>query len=204
MAGNGGLAVLEREHADIEDLFEKVSDPGTNRRKVLQEILKRISTHIAVERAVFYPVVTDRGLGGPETAQRLKGDYEEMERLLILIERRKVNSPDMPDLVTELRDRFVDHNREFDERVKPGCMSALSPEELDDLNQKMRSADDVILSHPHPHLLSLGPISRFTTRLAARFDQVRDRTVNNRAMAHGSDGESGNVPTDDGRADGRA
>jgi hypothetical protein len=190
MAGNGGLDVLEREHADIEELFEKVSDPDANRRKVLQEILKRTSTHIAVERAVFFPVVSDKGLGGPETAEKLKQDYDEMERLLVLIQRRKVNSPDMPELVTELRDRFIDHNREFSEHVKPGCMSTLSPAELEELNEKMQSADDVILSHPHPHLLSLGPISRFTTRLAASFDRLRDRTVDNLVMPHGTDADS--------------
>jgi molybdopterin converting factor small subunit len=198
MAGNGGLGVLEKEHADIEELFERVSDPDANRRKVLQEILKRISTHIAVERGVFYPVMTDKGFGGPEAAQKLKDDYEEMERLLVLIERRKVNSPDIPQLVTELRDRFIDHNREFAERVKPDCMSDLSPEELQDLDERMASADDVILSHPHPHMLALGPISRLTTRLAASFDRLRDRTVDNRMMPHdrgderdGNDSRSG-------------
>ena len=48
MAGNGGLGVLEREHADIEELFEKVSDPDANRRKVLQEILKRPSSPLSM------------------------------------------------------------------------------------------------------------------------------------------------------------
>lgn len=46
--------------------------------------------------------------------------------------------------------------------------------------EKITAADDMVLSHPHPHLLSLGPLATVTTRLASRFDRLRDRTVNNR------------------------
>ena len=49
----------------------------------------------------------------------------------------------------------------------------------DYLNQ-MGGAEKVILSHPHPHLLALGPVYHWTTRLASAWDGVRDRTVRNR------------------------
>lgn len=186
MAMQRGLGVLEREHSDIESLFDEVSDPGVNRPKVLQDIMKRLATHIAVEQAVFFPVVTERHLCADGTAEALKGEYEEMERLLILIERRKVNSPDIPSLVTELKDVFSAHTERFAGEIRPAALAEMSPEDLAELDQKMESADEVILSHAHPHMLSLGPISRFTTRLASKFDSLRDRTVNNRTMAHGS------------------
>jgi hypothetical protein len=56
----------------------------------------------------------------------------------------------------------------------------LGSAELEELGVKMRSAENVILSHPHPHLLALGPVYHWTTRIASSLDRVRDRTVRNR------------------------
>ena len=193
MEAKGGLEVLDRDHADIGGMFEKVGEPEANRGKVLQDLVKRISTHVAVERAELFPVVSQKGLGGPEASEALERDYKEIERLLVLIERRKLNSPDMPDLVNDLWRNFEDHGREFSNRIAPALESTLSADELAELNQKMESARKVILSHPHPHMLSLGPVSRFTTRMAAVFDRIRDRTVDNRMMPHGRDGGAGNA-----------
>jgi hypothetical protein len=186
MAGQGALGVLDREHAGIDELFEKVSSPEENRGQVLNELVQRIATHIAVERGVFYPVVTEKELGGPEAVQTLERDYKEMERLLVLIERRKINSPDMPDLVTDLKTAFEEHRRQFTENISPASEELLSPDERAELEEKMNSAADVIVTHPHPHMLSLGPVSRLTTRLAVVFDRLRDRTVDLRMMPHRS------------------
>lgn len=182
MAEKSGLGVLDHEHEGISRLFDAVSDPDADRIEVLFDITRRMAAHISVEQSVFEPVVRDRQLGGPETADGLNEDYHEMQRLLVLIERRKVNSPDIPQMVKELKDIFDRHTRRFSESISGDATAHLSPEELDELRHRMENADEMILSHPHPHLLSLGPISRFTTRVAARFDRLRDRTVRNRYL----------------------
>lgn len=182
MAEQSTLGVLDLEHEGISRLFEEVSDPEAHRTEVLFDITRRLAAHVAVEQSVFEPLARDREIIGPETADGLKDDYHEIERLLVLIERRKLNSPDIPQLVTELKDIFEGHVKRFSESINSRAATALSPEELRELRERMESADETILSHPHPHLLSLGPISRFTTKLAARFDGLRDRTVRNRYL----------------------
>lgn len=182
MAEDSALGVLDFEHEGISRLFEDVSDPQAHRSEVLFDITRRLAAHVAVEQSVFLPLAREREIVGPDTADELKDGYHEMERLLVLIERRKVNSPDVPQLVTELKDVFEAHVRRFSDSINERAASALSGEELRDLRQRMETADATILSHPHPHLLSLGPISRFTTKLVARFDQLRDRTVRNRYL----------------------
>jgi hypothetical protein len=99
---------------------------------------------------------------------------------MVLAERRKANSPDMPNLVTEMMDLTEEHIARTQQVLIPGLEHALTAEERADLGSQIDRADTVITTHPHPHLLSLGPISRWTTRLAARFDRLRDRTVDNR------------------------
>lgn len=182
MADNPGLGVLDHEHEGISRLFEAVSDPDADRIEILFDITRRMAAHISVEQSVFEPVVRERGIGGPDMADGLNQDYHEMQRLLVLIERRKVNSPDIPQMVTELRDVFDRHTRRFAETISGGAADQLTADELDQLRHRLENADETILSHPHPHLLSLGPISRFTTRVAARIDRMRDRTVRNRYL----------------------
>lgn len=191
MAEQRALGVLDFEHEGISRLFDEVSDPEADRVEVLFDITRRLAAHISVEQSVFLPVARDREIGGPDMAEQLEQDYHEMQRLLVLIERRKVNSPDIPQLVTELKDVFEDHTRRFSESIRGGATDTLSPDELGRLRNRLENADEMILSHPHPHMLSLGPISRLTTRIAARFDKLRDLTVRNRYVpSSGSDREA--------------
>ena len=190
MADQCDLGVLDFEHEGISRLFDQVSDPDADRIEILFDITRRLAAHISVEQSVFLPVARDREIVGPGMADSLAEDYHEMQRLLVLIERRKMNSPDIPDLVTELKEIFGNHTRRFTESISGRAADQLSDGELADLRERMESADGTILSHPHPHLLSLGPISRLTTRLAARFDRMRDQTVRNRYVPpSGSDRE---------------
>jgi hypothetical protein len=182
MEADRTLGVLDFEHEGINRLFDDVSNPDADRPEVLLAITRRLAAHIAVEQSLFLPVVRDRGLGGPDMPDGLETEYHDMQRLLVLIERRKVNSPDMPQLVTDLKDVFGAHIRRFSECLCGEVTERLTADELDELRDRMEGADETILSHPHPHLLSLGPVSRMTTRLVARFDRLRDRTVRNRYL----------------------
>jgi hypothetical protein len=178
--GENALDVLAREHDDIRVLFARVRDPDGDRISAWLEAVKQVATHVAVERTFLYPLIKRQGVGTPDLADQLRHDYARMEHLLVLTERRKVNSPDMPDLVTELLDVFERHENRCTTLLIPTMRQHMSDVELEDLGEKMRGAENVILSHPHPHLLALGPVYRWTTRLASRWDRVRDRTVRNR------------------------
>ena len=172
--------MLAREHRDLRDLFTRVWDPDGDRIRAWFEVVKQIATHVAVEHTFVYPQVRRAGSSADHLAADLRDDYSKMERLLVLTERRKVNSPDMPALVTELLDVFEAHEQRCTTKVIPLLESELSAAELEELGAKMRGAENVILSHPHPHLLALGPVYQWTTRVASRWDRLRDRTVRNR------------------------
>ena len=178
--GDSALDVLVREHEDLRKLFEQVRDPTGDRVAAWFAIVKQVATHVAVERTFVYPVVKGLPARPEALAAQLHADYTKMEHLLVLTERRKVNSPDMPELVTELLDTFEAHATRCSTEVVPLLAAELSASDLEELGAKMRGAENVILSHPHPHLLALGPVYQWTTRIASRWDRVRDRTVRNR------------------------
>jgi hypothetical protein len=178
--GEDALDVLAREHHDLRELFDKVRDPDADRGSAWLEAVKRATSHVAVERSFVYPVVKRRRLGPVHLADELARDYKQMEHLLVLTERRKINSPDMPDIITRLLDVVEAHQDRCERMLMPTMRDRLSEGELEELGAKMRAAENVILSHPHPHLLALGPVYQWTTRFASAWDRVRDRTVRNR------------------------
>jgi Hemerythrin HHE cation binding domain len=180
LVAESALDVLAREHQELQDHFVRVRDPESDRSAIWLETVKLMSAHIAVERSFLYPVVRRRRLGGASLADLLRHDYRSMEHLVVLTERRKINSPDMPELVTKLLDVFEEHLARCDTELTPALRAALDQQELDELGTKMRAAESVIVSHPHPHLLALGPAYRLTTRFASYWDRTRDRLVRNR------------------------
>jgi hypothetical protein len=177
---DSAVEVLAREHRDLRELFDRVSDENADRAAAWFDLVRHIATHVAIERTFVYPIVKRRRLGSPHLADDLRHDYAQMEHLMVLTERRKINSPDMPDLVTRVLDVFEAHEGRCATVLMPTLSEKLTTDELEALGTKMRGAENVILSHPHPHLLALGPIYQWTTRLAARWDRIRDRTVRNR------------------------
>jgi hypothetical protein len=178
--GEDALDILARQHRDLQDHFERVRDPESNRAAVWLEIVKLISAHIAIERSFVYPKIKRQRIGSADLADLLRHEYRSMEHLVVLTERRKINSPDMPELVTKLLDVFEEHLDRCENQLVPALRGSLDQVQLDDLGVKMRAAESVIVSHPHPHLLALGPAYRITTRLASRWDRTRDRLVRNR------------------------
>jgi hypothetical protein len=111
--------VLERDHDGISELFERVRGPDEDRAGVLRVLVERLAAHLAVERSMVLPELRKSQAGDSALEKRLKDDYHVIEHNLLLIERRNASSPDMPELVTEVRDAFVAHIDRFDRCQKP-------------------------------------------------------------------------------------
>jgi hypothetical protein len=171
--------VLEDQHRRVADLFERVASPDEDRPAVLHALLRELAAHVAAERAAVRPVV-DREKIGEDLADRLSEDYDRMENLMVLIERRKFNSPDVPDLVSELKVAAEEHRVRADSELIPGLRQNLTAEEQAELGERVLGEDSMVTSHPHPHLLSLGPLGDVATRLVQKWDAARDRTAVNR------------------------
>ena len=171
--------MLSREHDRLSQAFDRIRDEHVDHVAAWHTAVKLMTTHVAVERTFLYPVVRKRHLGAPGLDRQLQHDYSRLEHLLVLTERRKINSPDMVDLVTELLGVFEAHVDRCATGLIPAMDKSLSPAEMEELGIAMSAAENVIVSHPHPHLLALGPVYPLTTRMASRWDRWRDRTVRN-------------------------
>ena len=171
--------VLRDQHRQVAELFDRVSEPDEDRPVVLHDLLRELAAHVAAERSSVPPLVGETAISG-ELHDALMDDYDRIEKLMVLIERRKFNSPDVPDLVIQLRDATRAHIGRADEELFPALDTRLSEARKLELGDTLRDEEDMVTSHPHPHLLSLGPVADVLTKVASRWDRLRDRTVNNR------------------------
>lgn len=177
--------VMADEHESLSELFHRVTSPEEeDRGAVLAELIRELAAHASIEDSLVAPVVRQRLDGGTQLARQLRADSRDTQKLLVRIERRKPNSPDQPALVGRLGDVFDRHCRLWADAVQPGIDADVPAEERSALRDEIVSARALIVSHPHPHLLALGPVSRLTSRLAGRWDWLRD-TVSGRRMALG-------------------
>jgi iron-sulfur cluster repair protein YtfE (RIC family) len=158
---------LARRHDEVRDQFDRVSDPDGDRIEALGRLTQLLAAHISSEESLVVPLLKRQGIGDRRLVRRLKAEYRRMGRLAMRIERRKANSPDLPAMVTDLQDAYQRHVRRFELYIDPKLQGNVSPYQLEDVEEKMQSAESTILSHPHAHLISLGPLSRLTTRMAA-------------------------------------
>lgn len=173
------VEVLEDQHRRIADLLQRISSPEEERSAVLRELLRDLAAHVAAERGNVEPVVRHLDVG-TDLAGELADDYSRIEKQMVLIERRKFNSPDVPDLVTELKNTVEEHFARSERELYPALTRTLSEDERRELGEKVAAGGAVVAAHPHPHLLSLGPVADMMTRVAEWWDRARDRTVNNR------------------------
>ena len=102
------MAEVRRDQPNAHALFEQVRSPDTDHRTALAELIRRLAAHLSVERSVVLPTVKRRRLLGPDLSRELKRDHSQMGRLLVRIERRKVDSPDLVDLFFGNIDRFLE------------------------------------------------------------------------------------------------
>jgi Hemerythrin HHE cation binding domain len=172
---HNAIGVLAAEHAELQTLFRRVSSPEEDRPAVLKQLVMSLSAHVTMEKQLLVPAV--KRLEDSGAADRLSTYHDEVERILVLVDRRKANSPDLPDLVTQLLDLTEAHVAYAANTLAPALRAVLTGHELTDLGAAMQSDERQLLTHPHPHLPDRGPVAAATRWAASVVDRQRDRST---------------------------
>jgi hypothetical protein len=177
MVDETAIDVLRRDHATLQELFGRVSSPDEDRPKVLKELMQTLETHLDMEKQVLLPVIGERLPDGANVVERLTNARHDVEGVLTLLARRKVNSPDVPELVTQLMDLTDAHVADADANVLPALEAALDAAELTRLAADMTSDELGLLTHSHPAVPDAGPLAGVAHKAAEIVDRVRDRST---------------------------
>jgi hemerythrin superfamily protein len=171
------LTFLKQEHQNVEALFKRFEDAGSNATKtkgqIAQKIIEHLSIHAAIEEQVFYPAVQslpgmeDMVLEALEEHHGAKMFLMELEKLPPTFERYDAK---MKVLMEQVRH----HVQEEEEELFPQVREAMSVQQLEELGERLQKARETAPTRPHPFQPDRPPLNLVLGAPVA----VWDRAVN--------------------------
>jgi hemerythrin superfamily protein len=144
MPDNDVIALLERDHREVESLFsqlESTSDPG-QRADLLSEITTELTIHAAAEEKHVYPRLRELSEEGSELRDHAIGEHRDMNEHLAEINQIDPADPRFASVLQQLKESVEHHVEEEEADVFPFLRDKLSDRELTDLADTVQRSKD--------------------------------------------------------------
>lgn len=181
------VAVLERDHRELEELFQAFERSGSapRRKELAARIVRELSIHASLEEQLVYPRirrVDDHAAG----AAGRRGASKEPQVLVALEEHHlaKVALTEIARLpagdarfdakVRVLIASVRRHVEEEERDLLPAMARAYTPEELQELGTALERARRIAPTRPHPSAPDEPPGAMFAGLAAGAYDRSRD------------------------------
>ncbi|MFF5337110.1 hemerythrin domain-containing protein [Streptomyces sp. NPDC013181] len=153
--GHGGnvIAELTTDHREVDELFARIEAQPVGdeqRRKLADELTIELVRHSVAEEMHLYPAVRRFVDDGDDMADKELEDHAKVERHLKDLEGLSADDPQFDHLVATLKLEVSEHVRDEENRLFPLLAAACSPETLDELGEKVRTAKKTAPTRPHP------------------------------------------------------
>ncbi|MEU0157710.1 hemerythrin domain-containing protein [Streptomyces sp. NPDC006261] len=177
--GHGGnvIAELTTDHREVDELFEKIERlpvGDQQRRKLADELTIELVRHSVAEEMYLYPAVREHVEGGGEIADKELSDHAEVEQHLKALEGLPADDPQFDHLVAKLKLEVSEHVRDEEGRLFPLLAAARTPEALDELGDKVRTAKKAAPTRPHPSAPDTPPGNKLLGPGVGLVDRARD------------------------------
>lgn len=172
------IALLKADHKTVEALFRKFEALGDKaakqKRKVVDQIVKELSIHAAVEEQLLYPAIRS---AVPEHAELALEAIEEHHVVKWLLEEVRTMAPDHERFAPKMRvlmEAVRHHVKEEEGELFPELRRALSGKQLIELGEQLMLAKRVAPTRPHPRAPDSPPGNLVTGPLAGAMDRAGD------------------------------
>ncbi|MFE2105924.1 hemerythrin domain-containing protein [Kitasatospora sp. NPDC059463] len=177
--GHGGnvIAELTTDHREVEELFDKIKalpSGDERRRTIADEFTIELVRHSVAEEQYLYPAVREHVPGGASLADKELADHAKVERLLKELEGTDVGDARFDVLVSRLITEVGEHVRDEEDNLFPALAGVCSPERLDALGDKVRTAKKTAPTRPHPSAPDTPPANKLLAPGTGMVDRVRD------------------------------
>lgn len=169
------IATLEADHRRVEELFKsyRLTTEG-QRPEVLNDLVRELSVHAALEEQIVYPAIRAKLDQGSEEADHAIDEHQQIKRLLADLEKFDIGSPEHTDRFEGLVAAVQEHVAEEEGELFPQLRTALDPERLDQMASLVDKARSLMPTHPHPNVPGTATAQVLTGPLASMADHVRD------------------------------
>ena len=168
------ITVLTADHRTVESLFSKVEGQANPKTDVVNEIVKELSIHDAIEKEYLYPTVRDKVSSGNGMADHSIEEHDNVAETLLAIDKADAGSGEQAQLLTQLIQMVTSHVEEEEQQIFPAMRTSMSQTELDELGDKLKTAKKTAPTRPHPHAPSEGLGTKVAGAMSAPLDKARD------------------------------
>jgi hemerythrin superfamily protein len=142
---------------------------------VVDEIIKELSVHAAIEEKVFYPAVRD--LAKQKGQELVLESLEEHHLVKVMLKELEGMSSDderYEAKVHVLMENVLHHAKEEEKEMFPQARKVMDAQELRELGRNLEEAKRSAPTRPHPNAPDTPPASLVTSPAAAVMDAGRD------------------------------
>jgi hemerythrin superfamily protein len=172
------VTLLTEDHRTVEQLFadyERGLQGPEAKRQVVDQIIRELSVHAAIEDAYLYPEVR-KALGeGGELVDEGLHEHQEVKETLAALEDMDPADAAYDRKVASLIADVRHHVQEEEGEMFPKLRAALSAEQLTDIGRKLADGKAKAPTRPHPAAPASGPGAKLAGPAAGMVDKLSDR-----------------------------
>jgi hemerythrin superfamily protein len=182
------ITLLKDDHRTVEQLFKRFESAGERayktKRKLVDQIIKELSIHAAIEEQVFYPATRERVEAAEDEVLESLEEHHIVKWTLSELEDMPAEDERFDAKVTVLIESVRHHVKEEEQDLFPQVRKAISRTELQELGEQMAEAKATAPTRPHPRSPDEPPGTLVTGPVAALMDRGRDAVKGVMDAAH--------------------
>lgn len=168
-------ALLRERHTEVKGMFDELLQSNGNQRQELFDCLRAtLAVHETAEEIVIHPRVRSFGAEAAKAVDARLAEEKEAKRVLADLERMGADDPTFLAHVGALREAAVAHAEAEEREIFPRIEERCSLDEQRSMGERIRRAERLAPTHPHPHGPSGGVGNMLVGPFAAMVDKVRD------------------------------
>lgn len=168
------IEILEAQHDQIKQLFALVeTSEGEERQREFDHLRALLAVHETAEEEVIRPITRSAVPNGEEIADARIEEENEAKEVLARLEKLGTGSSEFMPKFLELKKSVLAHAEHEEHEEFPGLRSSKDPDELMKMGERIKMAEKMAPTHPHPSAKST-TANYLAGPFAAMVDRVRD------------------------------
>jgi len=169
--GGDAIQLLTTDHAEVEAMFVRIEAGGAD-DELVQDVVRELSVHAAVEEQILYPVMRKALPDGETFVHQAIAEHQQVKEALAGIEKAGP-PPEREPLLRQLMADVRHHVEEEEAELFPKLRASIGREELARMGAKLASARKMAPTHPRPHAPNTPPGNIVGGIAAAVVDKAR-------------------------------
>src|SRR5829696_2075974 len=168
--------ILVEDHRRIEQLFARY-ESSTNadartRKDLVDDLIRELSIHAAIEEQYFYPAVAKSVSNGEELVGESLHEHQEVKDALAELDDMDADDTGFDDRVHALMREVRHHAGEEEREILPKLREAVGEPRMMEIGEQLEEAKKIAPTRPHPHAPNTRPGNMVAGPMAATVDRV--------------------------------